>query len=119
MVLCRGLRRLRRFTASARPQLQLLKRLPPKEQRARLLALLRADLGSLDEEIQDETWQMPSLSATNRTAEGPGFDFRTRVCDIERQGSETGSHKIMGFWGGLLGDGFWIFLGRWNYHDLI
>lgn len=90
MVLCRSLRRLRRFSSRG-PKLQQLKRLPPEEQRAQLLALLRADLAR-DEEIQDETWQMPSLSATNRTAEVPGFDFDTRVCEIERQGNETGRY---------------------------
>eukprot|EP00435_Cladocopium_sp_Y103_P037291 s1056_g9.t2 len=80
----RGLRRLRRLTLrqSARAPLQLLKQLPEQEQRARLLALLRADLQK-DEEIADETWQMPSLTADGRTANLPGFIFQTRVCDLK------------------------------------
>ena len=33
------------------------------------------------QEIVDETWQMPSLTADGRTANLPGFNFQTRVCD--------------------------------------
>ncbi|CAL1154130.1 unnamed protein product [Cladocopium goreaui] len=76
----RGLRRLRRLTR--RDPVQLLKQLPEQEQRARLLELLRADLQS-NEEIADETWQMPSLTADGRTADLPGFNFQTRVCDLQ------------------------------------
>ena len=46
------------------------------------------------QEIADETWQMPSLTADGRTADLPGFNFQTRVCDLQILQGFHGCSKI-------------------------